>query len=131
MTAFPESHADLLETQFATLGSIDEDGRPQLTEVWFLHEDGELKVSLNDDRAKARYLRERPACSLLILDLANPFRYLEVRGHAHMEADAERAFARRVGTTYGADLAQYDAPGSNRIVVTIVPEAVYPVDMSG
>ena len=131
MADFPESHRDLLDAQVATLGTVDRDDLPQLTEVWFVHEDGELKLSLNDTRAKTRNLRERPGCSLLILDLANPYRYLEVRGRAQVEADDDYAFADRVGAKYGADLRAHDRPGDRRVVVTIEPRKVYPVDMSG
>lgn len=130
MTAFPQSHADLLEVQVATLGTIDREERPQLTVVWFLHDEGELKVSLNEARAKTRYLRERPQCSLLILDLQNPYRYLEVRGRARMEPDPDLAFADKVGAKYGADLRQIDQPGETRVVVTIEPETIKAVDMS-
>ena len=80
MPDFPDSHRDLLDSQVATLATIDDDGFPQLTEVWFLYEDGELKVSINTGRAKARFLGKRPECSLLLLDLQNPYRYLEIRG---------------------------------------------------
>jgi PPOX class probable F420-dependent enzyme len=131
MTAFPASHADLLETQFATLGSIDQEGRPQLTEVWFLHEDGELKISLNTSRFKTRNLQARPGCSVLILDLANPYRYLEIRGSARVEPDDDYVFADRVGKKYGADLRVHDGPGESRVVVTIDVAKVHAVDMSG
>jgi PPOX class probable F420-dependent enzyme len=127
---FPETHADLLDAPVGTLGTIDSEGRPQLTEVWFLHDDGELKLWLNDRRAKVRNLRERPACSLLILDLGNPRRYLEVRGRARVTADPDRAFAPKLGATYGMDLSRLDPPGELRVVVTIEPEKVYAVDMS-
>jgi PPOX class probable F420-dependent enzyme len=132
MTDFPESHRDLLDQPVATLGTIDRNGFPQLTEVWFLFEDGEVKTSLNTSRAKTRYLRERPECSLLILDLANPYRYLELRGRARIEPDDGYAFAQRLGVKYGgADLSEHDAPGDSRVVVTLDPVRVYPVDMSG
>jgi PPOX class probable F420-dependent enzyme len=131
MTDFPESHRDLLDAQFATLATIDRDGFPQLTEVWFLSDDGEVKLSLNTSRAKTRYLRERPECSLLILDLENPYRYLEVRGRARFEPDDDYAFARQVGAKYGSDLRDHDAPGDTRVVVTIDPVKVVPVDMGG
>ena len=130
MTAFPESHADLLDAPFGTLATIDPHGLPQLTEVWFLHEEGELKLWLNTDRAKTRNLRERPQCSLLVLDLNNPYRYLEVRGRARLEPDDDRSFAGKVGEKYDADLGAYDAPEDGRVVITIEPEKVYPVDMS-
>jgi len=125
----PESHRDLLDAQVATLGTIDDDGYPQLTELWFLHDDGRLRISLNTSRRKTDNLRARPQCSLLLLDLANPYRYLEVRGRARLEPDEDRAFAARVGEKYGADLAAHDGPGEERVVVTVEPEAVHAVTM--
>jgi PPOX class probable F420-dependent enzyme len=133
MTNFPDSHRDLLDGQVATLATIGGNGLPQLTEVWFLHDDdGELKISLNDSRLKTRNLQKRPQCSLLLLDLTNPYRYLEVRGNAKIEPDDDYSFARRFGAKYGgADLSEHDGPGERRVVVTIEPANVYAVDMSG
>jgi PPOX class probable F420-dependent enzyme len=132
MTDFPESHHDLLDAQFASLATIGGDGLPQLTELWFLHDEGELKLSLNDARLKTRNLVKRPECSLLLLDLKNPYRYLEVRGRAELVPDDDYAFARKVGAKYGgADLSDHDNPGDKRLIVTVVPANVYAVDMSG
>ena len=131
MTAIPESHRDLLDQPVGTLGTIDGNGFPQLTEVWFLFEDGEVKTSLNTSRAKTRYLQERPECSLLILDLANPYRYLELRGRARVEPDDDYSFAARLGAKYGADVRAHDGPGETRVVVTFEPVKVNAVDMSG
>lgn len=131
MTTFPASHHDLLNAQVATLATIGGDGLPQLTEVWFLHEDGEFKLSLNTSRLKTRNLRRRPHCSLLVLDLENPYRYLEVRGNAQLQPDDDYAFARRVGAKYNADLKVHDNPGDGRVVVTVIPANVYAVDMNG
>ena len=127
----PDNFRDLLDAQVATFAAVDNSGQPQLTEVWFLHDDGQMKLSFNTDRAKARYLRERPQCSLLILDLSNPMRYVEIRGRAQIEPDDDYSFAERVGQKYGADLRQYDGPNASRIVVTIEPDKVHTLDMSG
>ena len=131
MTTFPESHSDLLEGQVASFATIDSAGFPQVTEVWFLHDDGELKLSLNTDRRKTKNLAERPECSLFLLDLANPYRYLEVRGRARIEPDDDSAFATKVGAKYNADLKAYDGPEDRRVVVTIEPVKIHPVDMGG
>ena len=131
MTTIPDSHRDLLDAQFATLGTLDGDGLPQLTEVWFLSDDGTLRLSLNSSRAKTSNLQARPVCSLLILDLANPYRYLELRGRARIEPDDDYAFADAVGKKYGSDLRAHDRPGESRIVVTVEPTKVHAVDMSG
>ncbi|HEX4307330.1 MAG TPA: PPOX class F420-dependent oxidoreductase [Solirubrobacterales bacterium] len=129
-TDFPDSHRDLLDAKFATLATLGKDGGPQLTEVWFLFEDGEVKVSLNDSRLKTRHLVARPQCSLFILDLENPFRYVDVRGTARIEPDDDYAFADRVGAKYGADLREHDGPDDKRVAVTIEPTNVFAVDMS-
>jgi PPOX class probable F420-dependent enzyme len=124
-TTIPDSHRDLLDQPFATLATVDPQGRPQLTEVWFLAEDGQVKFSLNTSRQKVRNLERRPACSVLLLDLAHPYRYVEVRGDAVLEPDDDYAFADRVGAKYGADLRENDQPGERRVVVTIRPVRVH------
>jgi PPOX class probable F420-dependent enzyme len=131
MTTFPDSHADLLQGEFASLATLGADGFPQQTEVWFLHDGEALRLSLNASRLKTRNLARRPECSIMLLDLANPYRYLEVRGVARLEPDDDYAFADRVGAKYGADLRQHDGPGDRRVIVTIDPSNVYAVDMSG
>ena len=121
----PESHRDLLDASFLTLATIGADGLPQLTEVWFLAEDGRVRISLNDTRRKMVNLRANPACSVLILDVVNPHRYVEVRGTADIRPDPDLAFADRVGAKYGVDLRKMDQPGERRSVVTIVPSRVH------
>lgn len=130
MEGLPESHADLLQAEFATLATTTADGTPNQTEVWFLYEDGQLKLSLNDTRVKTKHLRLRPKCSLLILDLKNPYRYVDIRGVARIEDDAGHSFADRVGAKYSSDLGEDDGPGEGRVVVTIEPRKVFAVDMS-
>lgn len=129
MTTFPESHRDLLDAPVATLATIGGDGLPQLTEVWFVYDDGELRTSLNTSRLKTRNLQQRPECALLILDLQDPRRYLTVRGRATVEPDDNYVFAAKLGAKYNADLKVHDRPGESRVVVTIVPANVYAVNM--
>ena len=62
----------------------------------------------------------------MLLDLAVPYRYLEVHGHARIEPDHDYAFADKVGAKYGgSDLRKMDQPGEKRVVVTIEPTRVY------
>src|ERR1700677_1104742 len=104
MPAIPDSHRDLLDARVGTLATVGPDGRPQLSEVWFLADDGTVRISLSTSRQKSKNLRRNPVCTLLVLDLDNPQRYLEVRADARIEADDDYAFADRVGAKYGADL---------------------------
>jgi PPOX class probable F420-dependent enzyme len=120
----PDSHRDLLDAQVATLATIGRDGRPQLSEVWFLAEDDTVRLSLNTSRQKTKNLQANAACTLLILDLANPYRYLEIRGDAEIEPDPDYAFADKTGAKYSADLRDRDQPGDSRVIVTLRPARV-------
>jgi len=103
MIDVPDSHQDLLESSVASLATIGPDGRPQLTEVWFLYDEGSVALSLNSSRQKTKNLVARPQCSLLILDLDVPQRYLELRGDVEVTAD-DGSFVEKVGKKYSADL---------------------------
>lgn len=127
----PESHLDLTSAPIATVATVGADGRPQLSAVWFLYQDGKVRISLNDARQKTKNLVANPAVTFFVLDPGG-HRYLEVRGDATLEPDADYVFADRVGEKYGgADLRAMDGPGESRVVVTIEPSRVVAVDMSG
>jgi hypothetical protein len=129
--SIPDSHRDLLEGEVLTLATVGEDGYPQVSEVWFVVEDGQIAMSLNTRRQKVKNMEAEPACTVLLLDLQNPYRYLEIRGTAVVVPDDDRAFAERVGTKYKADLREHDAPGDTRVMVRIVPVHVNAVNMRG
>jgi PPOX class probable F420-dependent enzyme len=129
MPAIPASHRDLLDGQFATLATVGPDGRPQLSEVWFLAEDDVIGLSLNTTRQKTKNLLAKPAANLFLLDLTVPYRYLEIRGDAEISADDDYSFADRLGAKYDANLRDRDLPGQSRVRVIIRPVRVNAVDM--
>jgi PPOX class probable F420-dependent enzyme len=131
MTEIPSSHRDLLDGQVATLATVGPDGRPQLSEIWFLADGDEICISLNSARQKTRNLHARPAATVFLLDLANPYRYLEVRGDAEITPDDDYVFADQVGAKYNSDLREHDQPGQSRVKVTIRPARVNAIDMRG
>lgn len=131
MTSVPATHRDLLDAQVATLATLGPDGRPQLSEVWFLADGDSVAISLNTSRQKTKNLQRRSECTVLIVDLANPYRYLEIRGDAVIEPDDDYEFADRVGAKYQSDLRQHDGPGDRRVVVRLRAHRVNAVDMRG
>jgi PPOX class probable F420-dependent enzyme len=131
MPAIPASYRDLLDGQFATLATVGPDGRPQVSEVWFLADGDTVSLSLNTARQKTKNLMANPAANLFLLDLAMPYRYLEIRGDAEISADDDYSFADRLGAKYRADLRGHDRPGQSRVKVTIRPVRVNAVNMRG
>ncbi|HEY1664766.1 MAG TPA: PPOX class F420-dependent oxidoreductase [Trebonia sp.] len=121
----PDSHKDLLSAQVGVLGTIGASGRPQLSATWFLADGETVKISLNTARQKVKNLQADPKVSFLILDPANPYKYVELRGDAEITPDDDYEFAAKVGAKYGgADLRDRDQPGDSRVVVTIKPTRV-------
>lgn len=122
MTAFPNSHRDLLEAAgVATLATVGSDGQPQVTAVWYLLDGDELTLSLNEMRQKSKNLMVNRKATLFFVDPSNPYRTLEVRAIADWAYDHDRVLAGKVGDRYGADLAKMDRPGERRLAVTLRP----------
>jgi PPOX class probable F420-dependent enzyme len=131
MPVIPDPYRDLLDARVATLATAGADGWPQLSEIWFLAEGDTIRLSLNTSRQKTKNLRRDPKCTLFILDVANTFRYLELRGEAVVEPDDEYRFADQVGAKYDSDLRVHDGPGESRVVVTLQLRKVNAVNMGG
>ena len=125
MPEIPASHRDLLNAPVAMLGTLGPDGFPQVTALWFLVVDGQIKISLNTSRQKVKNLRAHPECSFFLLDPANPYRTLEIRARAHMADDPDKAFAKSLMTKYGDyDVTTTDRAGEQRVIVTLEPVKV-------
>lgn len=126
MATIPESHRDLLTTPggVTILSTIGADGAPQTTALWFVFDDGQLKLSLNRSRQKTKNIERNPVVTLFFIDPASPYRTLEVRGVAHLDPDADGAVAEKINAKYGAHVQDNDRPGDERIAATIHPTRV-------
>lgn len=125
MTTFPESHRDLLDAPLGQLATVSRDGYPQITSVWFVFDEGEIKISLNATRVKTKNLVRDPKLSLLISDPQNPFRYLAVRADAEISPDTGGALVAKVNAKYNANVLDNDNPGEERVAVTLKPVRVF------
>jgi PPOX class probable F420-dependent enzyme len=121
----PATHRDLLDAPVAVLATNGADGWPQVTALWFLYTDDDgLRLSLNTARQKTKNLTANAKATLFVIDPANPYRTLEIRGTVEIEPDDDYAFADRLGSKYGTDLRTIDQPGEARVVVTLRPTRV-------
>ena len=121
MVEFPQSHRDLLQNPVAVLATIGADGYPQVSAVWFVFDDGTVKVSLNATRQKTKNLRRHAECTLFLLDPANPYRTMEIRARAEVSTDQSEEIVAKVEQKYGVDVRENDQPGESRIAVTLHP----------
>ncbi len=76
----PSTHADLLDRPLpATLATVQPDGRPQLTVVWFEVDEVGLSINTERGRRKTANLERDGRATLLIVDPDDQHRYLELR----------------------------------------------------
>ena len=122
--SIPASHADLLEsTALAHVATIGPDGTPQNNPVWFGWGGTHVLFSQTTGRQKYRNLQANPAVALSIVDPANPYRYLEIRGTVvEIVDDPGNAFINSMAKKYmGQDVYPWHQPTDHRVVVKVAP----------
>lgn len=125
MTTFPDSHLDLLDQpRVGSLSTLGADGYPQVTAIWFLRVGDTIVTSLTTPRQKHKNIVRHPQATLFVIDAANPYRTIEIRGDVTSVDDPELATLRAVIAHYGADFDTFPAPKENRRTVTITPHRV-------
>ena len=113
------------------LATIKRDGRPQLSNIlYFLDEDGRIKISVTQTRAKTFNLRRDPRASLHVQG-RDRYEYLVAEGAAQFIegdglAEALRHYYRKVRGDH-PDWAEYDAAMAHeqRLLLSISIERAY------
>lgn len=123
MVEIPETHRDLLEkNQVVILPTIDPNGFPQTTALWYLlDDDDEIKLSINTSRQKAKKVMRNKACTLFFMVPENPYRTLEICVRPHVQPDPDYVLADKVGERYNVNVREMDQPGESRVAVTFEP----------
>ena len=123
--AIPESYKDLFSKGiFASLATLMPDGRPQVTPVWCDFDGQHVLVNSAKGRQKDRNMRRDPRVSLALVDLDNPYRYLEIRGRvAEVTEEGADAHIDRMATKYlDKDKYPFRQPGEVRVLYKIEPQ---------
>ena len=89
MAEIPAGFLDLLTEKkaFANIATIQPDGSPQVTPVWFDYTNGIVRVNTAKGRIKARNLSVGSKVALAILDPDNAYRYIQIRGTVTKETE--------------------------------------------
>jgi PPOX class probable F420-dependent enzyme len=120
---------EILANTTGVLCTLDRDGAPQLTAVWFIVREGHLWVSINANRQKARNLARSGQCSMLIFHPSTDNYFAEVRGSADLLADPDYSLSDEIAVRYGADFRNFDQPGDTRFVIDITPAKILVTDV--
>jgi len=126
MNIIPESHLDLLNDDkkaFLYLATLMADGTPQVTPVWFNTDGTYILINTAEGRVKDHNMRARPEVTLCIVDPANPYRYIQIRGKVveYVKAGADDHIDALSFKYHGVPKYQSRQPGEKRIIFKIKP----------
>lgn len=128
----PESHFDVLDAKcYASVATLLPDGRISNNVVVLLRDGQEVAFSVPRRNQKYRNLSADPRITLCVMHPDDPLKYLEIRGEAKLEDDADRSFVNRIAQKYmGRD--EYPEPAKvERVTVRIVIDQVRAENLGG
>lgn len=127
-STIPATHQDLLQKPaFANLATLNPDGSPQVTPVWFDFDGKHIIVNTARGRVKDRNLKREPRVALSIVDPANPYRYLGIQGRVtEMTENGADASIDKLAKKYlGKDKYPWKGANEVRVIVKIAPEKIH------
>jgi PPOX class probable F420-dependent enzyme len=123
----PAGFLDLLTSKkaFAHIATLQPDGSPQVTPVWFDYTNGKVRVNTAKGRVKARNMSEGSKVALSILDPDNAYRYIQIRGTVTKETtDGAIAHIDSLAKKYlDKDVYPWHNPKDERVIYEITPSA--------
>lgn len=126
--AIPASHQDLLTTKVALahLGTSMQDGRPQVTPIWFSYDGTRIVLNSARGRVKDRNMRARPRVALSIVDPDNAYRYLQIMGTITeiTESGGDVHIDQLAHKYLGKDKYPWRQPGEVRVLYKVTPDKV-------
>lgn len=84
----------------AVMATIGPDGGPVSVATWYLWDDGRILLSLDARRARLAHLRRDPRMSLTVLDGADWYGHVSVRGTVTLHDDPDLADIDRLSRHY-------------------------------
>jgi PPOX class probable F420-dependent enzyme len=124
VAALTNEQARLLEDpNFATVGTLNPDGSPQLTVVWIDWDGEHVLFNTAAGRAKPRNLERDPRASVLVVDGKDGYRWVAVRGTAALTTEGADEHIDALARKYTGDGWQ-PKTGEQRLLVRVRPEHV-------
>jgi general stress protein 26 len=127
----PRIQQYLSTKDIVVLGTINPDGTPLITAMWFLHDPSALTLISVDELPKVRNLRRDPRLHIVAESGArgDDIKGVAVRGRAEFLGDSSErlALVTRILDKYHPHLEQYwsgRAMPANRVMFRVVPQQV-------
>lgn len=124
-----KARAFLREKRFAVLATLNKDGSPQLTTMWYLLEnDGTILMNTRAGRLKERNMRREPQVSICVPD---GYTYVTIKGRVEMiddphisQRDIYRLSARYHGEEKARRQMETQFSKEQRVTLHLIPERI-------
>jgi PPOX class probable F420-dependent enzyme len=112
------------DPNFGIVATINSDGSPQTSVLWITRDGDDLLFGTLRGRRKERNIARDPRVSVTVLNRANGYEYVEIRGTATMTEDGARKLMNDLSQKYdGTDFPAEPMEGV-RVVVRVTPTHV-------
>ena len=119
---------ELLEApNFCHVATLRRDGSPHVNPVWVDVEDGLVVLNSAEGRAWPGNVRRDPRVTLNVMNLENPYEYVEIRGRVvdDTHEGADEHIDRMAMKYLGEERYPFRAEGEQRVIFRVEPERVY------
>ena len=123
-----EKFSDIINKKaFAHLSTIEPNGFPHTTPVWFSMENNNFLVNTAVGRRKDRNMKQNPEVALSIQDPDNPYSYVSIQGTIieRTKNGADDHIDSLAKKYLNADKYPYRSPSEVRVVYKIKPTAIF------
>jgi len=98
---FPPAVIEFLRQPVASqLVTVNPNGSPQMTIMWFKYEDGALLFTTTTDRVKFRNMQKDPRAALTVMDPTNMYKWVTIHGKLSVDNREPAAFYRGLAEHY-------------------------------
>ncbi|PZG02840.1 PPOX class F420-dependent oxidoreductase [Micromonospora deserti] len=112
----------LSEPQLAHVATVEADGSPHVTPVWVDTDGQHILFNTAKGRVKYENIRRNPGVAVSVVDKANDFRTLWVKGTAELIDEGADEHIDRMAKKYlGQDTYPFRQAGEERVIVRITP----------
>jgi PPOX class probable F420-dependent enzyme len=120
------SQRAFLESPFVGIvTTLMRDGTPQSTVVWVDVDDDGVSVNTAYGRVKPRNLERDPRLSLVVVDPADPYRWVKLTGTGILVNEGADEQIDRLSKKYtGRDVYASRQPGEERVTIRITPDRI-------
>lgn len=127
MKITPEVAKLFQDTNLGYIATIMSDNSPQITPVWIDLVDDIILVNTAQGRVKQKNLSRDPRVAISVVDRANPYHMVTVRGKVieQTSVGADAHIDKMAKKYLGVEKYPFARPGEKRILLKILPEKIF------